>query len=125
MEEAAQADAVIGELTREIETVHKQTNETMQKNEADLLDAEATIEHLQSEIRAIASDSANVEGQFAQLSRELVGLKRQLIITEEEGASVKAQLEYNAKLRAQIRSVIDRTKQQQWVVASRSFYVLE
>jgi hypothetical protein len=125
MDEAAQADVMIGQLTREIETVRKQTIESNQKNEADLLDAEATIEYLQNEIRSIAGDSASTEGQFAQLTRELVGLKRQLIFAEAEGESVKALLDYNAKLRAQIKSVIDRTKQQQWSVTSRKLYVLE
>jgi chromosome segregation ATPase len=124
-DEAGEADARIEALTKEIEAVRGQANEILQKSDADLLDAQATIEHLQSELTGLADESANVDGQFAELSQELAGLKRDLIIAEEEGASVKNQIEFNSRLRAQIRGAIDRTKKQQWEIASRNFYVLD
>jgi chromosome segregation ATPase len=122
---AAEQDAAIAELAREVESVRKQTNDAVQKGEADALDTQAAIEHLQIQIRALAADSASIDGQFAQLNHELTGLKRELIFAEEEGESVRQQIEASARLRAQIRAVIDRTRQQQWAVQTRNLYVLE
>jgi chromosome segregation ATPase len=124
-DDEAELELGIQRLTDEIDSVRKETHESIQKGESDMIDTRAMVELLENELSAVSSDSTSVEGQFVQLNRDLTKLKRELIIAEEVSENLRSQIEQNKELRAQMRGVIDRTKQQNWQIQSRLFNVLE
>jgi hypothetical protein len=88
----------------------------VQKSKADLFNTQATIELLENEIRAPGGESDNIDGQFAQLNKEFTVFKQQLVTAEEEKASLRSRIEFNARLKLQMKAVIHRTNQQQWIL---------
>jgi chromosome segregation ATPase len=124
-EQAAELDRTIEDLTRDINEVRQRTQEVIQKSETDTMETQAAIELMESEIREINAESGRLDTTLAQLGGDMTELTRELVVAEEEAAQVRAQLQANAKLRAQMRGVVDRTRQQQWEETARGFYVLE
>jgi chromosome segregation ATPase len=124
-EQAGGLDGAIAALNRDIDEVRRLRQEAVQKGETDAMETQAAIEFMESEIKEIAAESDRLDATFDQLGENMTALRRELVVAEEEAAQVRGQLHVNARLRAQMKGVVDRTVRRQWEATTRSFLVLE
>lgn len=120
-DEVDSLDDIIAQLNQQIDDVRKEMFEIQQKNDSDLNDTTMTIDMLSNEMRNIGADGDSVDEEFIQLNKELAGLRRELIIAEETSDSLRRQIDDGARLRAQMRSLLDKGKKQLWETRTRGF----
>lgn len=114
-------DDEIEMLKNEIDKSRKFSADNYQRINMDMNDANTTIEMIQAEIDSIQIEDEKLLGQIIDFQKNLVILKRELIIEEETSASLQRQVRESSELRAKMRGAIDRAKDLIWKTKNANF----
>ena len=113
-------DQEINRLTLEIENVRHSTLNMLQKGDSNITDSEATTDMIQSQIQILYQDSLKLDKLKQSIRTDLASLKRELIIYEEQAASLNSKIQKAALERAKIRGIVDRTRGNYWHTRNRN-----
>lgn len=120
-DEMAALDAQIASITAEMDKARQRMFDIQQKSEADTSDTRATMEMLENEIASVGQDCGAVDAQFDRVNGDLTLLRRQLIIAEEESDALRTRLAAQDAVRARMRVVLGRGRNQLWETQTKSF----
>jgi chromosome segregation ATPase len=117
----SELNALLERLTLEIDSVRGGINDCIQKRESDAMNAQTTIELIKAEMTGLSSESSSTDAEFARFSGILSELKREFLMTEESSECLREEIEFNTRLRLQMRRLLDRAKRQTWEAQVNTF----
>lgn len=108
-------DEQIKQLTSETNKIRTRSITAAHKAELNASDANLLIDTIKTEINSIYNEINTITQDHQDLSVNLSSLKRELIIYEEMGESLRTQIDQCSQSRSRIKGIFDRARMSQWM----------